>query len=79
MTQKKKHAMVVTTSGKRSIHEVARDLNAAGFDVDQVLEGINVVTGSGHAGTEKELRKVADVVDVSEDHSVDIGPPGEVS
>ncbi len=80
MARKKKQPMVITTSGKRPTHEVARDLKAAGFDVEQILEGINVVTGSAQAGTEKQLGKVKDVIDVSVDHPVDIGPPGsEVS
>ena len=73
MAQKKKEARVVTTSGKRSVHEVARDLKDAGFEVDQVLDSINVVTGKGDAG---KLRSVKDVVDVSGDNPVDIGPPG---
>jgi hypothetical protein len=68
-----KKSLVITTSGKRSIHEVARDLKDAGFEVDQVLDSINVVTGKGDAG---KLRSVKDVVDVSGDNPVDIGPPG---
>jgi len=73
MPQEKKESLVITTSGKRSIHEVARDLKDAGFEVEQVLDSINVVTGKGDAG---KLRSVQDVVDVSGDNPVDIGPPG---
>lgn len=73
MPQEKKESLVVTTSGKRSVHDVARDLKDAGFEVDQVLDSINVVTGKGDAG---KLRSVADVVDVSGDTPIDIGPPG---
>jgi len=73
MPQEKKESLVITTSGKRSIHDVARDLKDAGFEVDQVLDSINVVTGKGDAG---KLRSVADVVDVSGDTPIDIGPPG---
>lgn len=68
-----KQSLVITTSGKRSIHEVARDLKDAGFEVEQVLDSINVVTGKGDPG---KLRSVADVVDVSGDNPIDIGPPG---
>lgn len=75
MPQAKKQSLVITTSGNRSIKDVARDLKKAGFDVEQVLESINVVTGKGQAGSEGKLRSVKDVVDVSEDHPVDIGPP----
>jgi hypothetical protein len=76
MPQKKKQSLVVTTSGKRSIHDVARDLKNEGFDVEQVLDSINVVTGKGDAGSEHKLRAVQDVIDVSGDNPVDIGPPG---
>ena len=76
MPQEKKQSLVITTSGKRSIHEVAQDLKKEGFDVEQVLDSINVVTGKGKAGTEHKLRSVKDVIDVSGDNPVDIGPPG---
>ena len=68
-----KQSLVITTSGKRSVHEVARDLKDAGFEVEEVLDSINVVTGKGDPG---KLRSVADVVDVSGDNPIDIGPPG---
>lgn len=74
MPPAKKQSLIITTSGKRSIKDVARDLKDAGFDVEQVLEEINVVTGKGSAPD--KLRSVKDVVDVSEDTPVDIGPPG---
>jgi len=76
MPQAKKQSLVITTSGNRSIKDVARDLKDAGFDVEEVLEAINVVTGKGKADSKDKLRSVQDVVDVSEDHPVDIGPPG---
>ena len=76
MPQAKKQSLVITTSGNRSIKDVARDLKDAGFDVEEVLESINVVTGKGKVGSKDKLRSVPDVVDVSEDHPVDIGPPG---
>lgn len=71
----KKQPMVITISGDRSIHQVASDLEAAGFDVEQILESVNVVTGSGHANAKEHLRSISGVVDVSDDHPVDIGPP----
>jgi hypothetical protein len=75
MAQKKKQQMVITISGERPIHEVARDLEAAGFQVDQVLEFTGTVTGSAHPKTAERLRGIRGVADVSEDHPVDIGPP----
>ena len=71
-----KKAMVVTCSGDRPIHEVASDLKAAGFEVGQVLDTIGSVTGFAHPKLKKHLMGVRGVVDVSEDHPVDIGPPG---
>jgi hypothetical protein len=46
------------------------------LDVEEVLESINVVTGKGTANSKDKLRSVKDVLDVSEDNPVDIGPPG---
>ena len=79
MAGKKKQAMVITMSGERPIHEVARDLKAAGFEVGQVLDAIGSVTGSADPKLVKQLRAVHGVADVSGDHPVDIGPPGGVS
>lgn len=68
-------SIVITTSGKRPVHEVARELEDAGFEVEQVLDAINVITGKGPSGIESKLRSINDVADVSEDFPVDIGPP----
>jgi hypothetical protein len=76
MAKKQNQAFVVTLSGDRHIGEVAHDLKASGFEVDQVLDAIGVVTGSAPATTLAKLRKVRGVKDVSSDHPVDIGPPG---
>lgn len=76
MARKKKQALVVTLSGERPPHEVARDLKAAGLEVGQVLETIGTVTGSADPKAAAKLRKVRGVADVSEDHAIDIGPPG---
>jgi hypothetical protein len=76
MARKRKQALVITVSGDRQIHEVARELKAAGFDVNQVLDTIGVVTGSADATSVARLRSVRGVTDVSPDHEVDIGPPG---
>ena len=79
MAGKKKQAMVITMSGERPIHEVARDLKAAGFDVGQVLDAIGSVTGSAEPKLAKQLRGIRGVADVSHDHPIDIGPPGAIS
>jgi hypothetical protein len=80
MAKQEKRALIVTLSGDRGIHEVTRDLKAAGLDVEQVLEATNIVTGAAGAKSLSRLKKVPGVADVSHDHPVDIGPPdAEVS
>jgi predicted transcriptional regulator len=69
-------SVVVTVSSDRHIHEVARDLKASGLESAQVLDAINIVTGSVAPKSIEKLRKVRGVQDVSEDHPVSIGPPG---
>jgi hypothetical protein len=76
MKRKKKKSIIITISGDRSIHEVARDLKKAGLTVGQVLEFTGTVTGSADSKNVKRLRGIRGVADVSEDHPVDIGPPG---
>jgi hypothetical protein len=79
MAKKQKQAYVVTVSGDRPVHEVARDLKASGLEVDQVMDAIGVVTGSAESAKLAKLRKVKGVTDVSADQAVDIGPPGAIS
>jgi hypothetical protein len=78
MTKKAKKRLVVTVAG-RPIHDVTHDLKAAGFEVNEVLDAIGVVTGSAHSDQMSKLKSVRGVTDVSADHDVDIGPPGAVS
>ena len=78
--QKPTSAMIVTLSGDRAIHQVTRDLKAAGFTVKQVLEPSGIVTGHADDKNAAKLRRVRGVADVSPDHPVSIGPPNaEVS
>lgn len=78
MAESKKQTMIVTISDQRPIHDVAQDLKKAGFDVEQIMEAINVITGSTDADSKARLKGINGVVDVSEDHPVDIGPPGQL-
>jgi hypothetical protein len=71
-----KQTLVITISGDRPIHDVARDLQSAGLEVDQVLEFTGTVTGSAHPQSADRLRTIPGVADVSPDHEIDIGPPG---
>ena len=79
MAEAKKKSMIITLSGKRPIHEVAKELKDEGFEVDQILETTNIVTGSAHPNKKNRLQKIHGVADVSDDHVVDIGPPGAIS
>jgi hypothetical protein len=62
-------------SGDRPISDVAVDVAAAGFAIDQVLEVIGIITGSATDGVAEAVRAVPGVADVSPDLPVDIGPP----
>ena len=66
---------VVTTSGDRSIAEIAKDLSAAGFTIDQTLQEIGVITGKSDPKTVGKARAIRGVSDISPDQPVDIGPP----
>lgn len=70
MPQAEKKSLVITTSGKRPLHEIARDLEAAGFEVEQSLNEIKIITGRGAAGIEDKLRSIKGVDDVSDDFQV---------
>ncbi|MES3033767.1 MAG: ketohydroxyglutarate aldolase [Gemmatimonadota bacterium] len=66
---------VVTTSGTHTVSDVARALTEHGFDVEQVLDAVGVITGRCAASRVPALRRLAGVSDVSPDFPVDIGPP----
>ena len=67
---------IVTTSGDRPLADVARDLRARGFVVEQELDEIGCITGGASEGTVDRLRAIPGVADVSPDDAIDIGPPG---
>ena len=67
---------IVTTSGDRPAKEVAKDLRAAGFSVDQVLDEIGSITGAADDRVAEKVRSIKGVADVSPDTVIDIGPPG---
>jgi hypothetical protein len=72
----KKADMVVVVSGDRPVHEVAADLKSAGFEVEQVLDAINQVTGRAAPALKTRLKTIKGVEDVSETHEpFNIGPP----
>jgi hypothetical protein len=69
------HGWIVTTSADRSLADVRRDLEAAGFSVHQVNDEIGSISGAASDDTAHKLRSIAGVVDVSPDSPIDIGPP----
>ena len=75
MAKTVKQSLIVTVSKDHNINNVARDLKAAGLEVEEKLDAVGIVTGKAHAKSVGRLRKVRGVVDVSPDHKVDIGPP----
>ena len=66
---------IVTTSGERSARDVAKDLRAKGFAVDQVMDEIGTITGEADDAVASKVRGIQGVSDVSPDSPIDIGPP----
>lgn len=67
---------VITSSGKRPFADLRKDLQKAGFSIDQALEEIGVITGNSDEGVARKLKDVPGVSDVSPEDAIDIGPPG---
>lgn len=66
---------IVTTSGDKSLSDVKKKLTDAGFNVEQVMNEIGCITGTGSEAVAKRLRSVPGVTDVSPDEQVHIAPP----
>jgi hypothetical protein len=71
----KRKEWIVTTSGERPAKDVAKDLKAKGFAVDQVLDEIGTITGAADDDVAAKARTVKGVTDVSPEGTIDIGPP----
>jgi hypothetical protein len=67
---------VVTTSGSHPFAQVRESLQQAGFEADQALETIGLVTGCADEALAARLRNLPGVADVSPETGADIGPPG---
>ena len=66
---------IITTSADRSIKDIAKDLEKAGFSVGHVNHEIQSISGAAGDEAVEKLRKVSGVIDVSPDQPIDIGPP----
>jgi hypothetical protein len=73
MTERRK--WVVTLSHERPLDDIRRAMDEAGFETDQVLDAIGVVTGAGSAEVAERLRGMSGIADVSPDSPIDLGPP----
>ena len=71
----KNKTWIITTSGKRPTKDVAKDLKAKGFAVDQVLDEIGTIIGAADDAVAAKVRGIDGVSDVSPDTPIDIGPP----
>lgn len=71
----KRKGWIVTMSGERPAKDVAKDLKAKGFVVEQVLDEIGSITGTADDAVAAKARSVRGVSDVSPDTTIDIGPP----
>ena len=68
--------LIVTLSGTHPAGEVAKQLQQHGFQVQNVMNEIGVITGVGNPDEIASLQAVPGVSDVSQSHRIDIGPPG---
>lgn len=71
----KKKDWVVTTSGERSLEDVAKELKQSGFKVGHVLHETGLITGEGGDDDAEKARKVKGVTDVSANVGASVGPP----
>jgi hypothetical protein len=58
-----------------AINEIAQALRAQGMQVEQVLDGIGIITGSAPAGSRPALTGVEGVVSVDEQLTHQLPPP----
>lgn len=66
---------VVTLSDAGRAQDIRPSLREAGFAVDQVLDAIGVITGTGDDQAAARVRRIDGVAAVEAETRVDIGPP----
>jgi hypothetical protein len=66
---------VVTTSSDRPVADIAKELSAAGFKIDQTLDQIGIITGKADETAARKARSIRGVSDVSPETKADVGPP----
>lgn len=75
-TRRPQEQWVVTTSSDRPLADIASDLSAAGFSIDETLDQIGVITGRSDDKTVEKARSIRGVTDVSPQPEANVGPPG---
>lgn len=65
----------ITVAVSGDADAVARELRAAGMDIDQVLGAAGIVTGSVAAGKRAKLARVPGVASVEAERNFQIAPP----
>ena len=68
---------VVTLANDRPVSDVSNELTQTGFDIDQVLDQIGCITGSGSDEVARKLRKIPGVADVSPETTIQLPPSDE--
>ena len=67
---------VVTASADRPMAEIAKELSAVGFAIEQSLDQMGVFTGKSDDGAAKKVRGIRGVTNVSPIPPAHVGPPG---
>ena len=67
---------VVTASADRPMAEIAKELSAAGFAIEQSLDQMGVFTGKSDDSAAKKVRGIRGVTNVAPIPSAHVGPPG---
>jgi predicted flap endonuclease-1-like 5' DNA nuclease len=66
---------VVTASADRPMAEIAKELSAAGFAIEQSLDQMGVFTGKSDDNAARKVRAIRGVTNVSPIPSAHVGPP----
>ena len=67
---------IVTLDHNASPAQVAQQLRAGGFVVEQVLDAVGVITGQATAETAEALRSLRGLQSIEQDQSIQVPPPG---
>lgn len=66
---------IVTLAGGESPAQVAERLRAKGFEVEQVLEAVGVITGQASASTAEALKAMPGLQSIEPDQPIQLPDP----